>query len=342
MLKKEQILTKIVRRGKHIEYFKKVDNTYKLSQSVQFFFSPPSAICLTDKIRRLKKTNNIAHSFSETNTMIPARLVRQTASGTKYVTIPSPSSLSAATSNTPTICFIPGYRSEFMASHKSHLAYDIARRLRYRFMAWDHHPVDGSVQQWYEASCELLAAEIQDGASGDRNNNVVYLISSSMGTWLSLLLARRFSHNVRGILGIGSGVDFTERWLQNEVPVDHRCDRTYVWKRPSQYDPSGYYAVPVASLLDSRPMLIMDNDRRNLPTLSNCPITLIHGGQDVDVPLSLAQDLARELQLHGNEVVLDIIEDGDHRLSRPHDLQRIGKRAIGMVAKGETLHKMKP
>ncbi|KAG2224247.1 hypothetical protein INT45_000278 [Circinella minor] len=254
---------------------------------------------------------------------IPAQLVRQTISGIKYIFIPP------NTTKKTTLCFIPGYRSEFMTSRKSHLTYDIAQRNGFGFMAWDHYPIDGSVQQWYENSCQLIL---------DNPLENIYLICSSMGAWISLLLAQRFPNEIRGIVGIGGGVDFTERWLTEQVPMEHRDNRNYIWKRPSQYDPSGYYEIPITSLLDSRSVLLLNKykDKNNREKNDNnkiqCPIILLHGANDVDVPLAHAQELMRTLQAWGNNnVKLDIIQDGDHRLSRPENLKQIERRITNML-----------
>ena len=249
---------------------------------------------------------------------IPVQLVRQTLFGTKYIFIPP------NTTKKTTLCFIPGYRSEFMTSRKSHLTYDIAQRNGFGFMSWDHYPIDGSVQQWYENSCQLII---------DNPLQNIFLICSSMGAWISLLLAQRFPNKICGIVGIGGGVDFTERWLTEEVPMEHQNDRNYIWKRPSQYDPSGYYEISIASLLDSRPVLLLNkykhenNKDNNENNKIECPITLIHGDNDVDVPLAHAQELVRSLQAWGNNnVKLDVIQGGDHRLSKPEDLKQIERR----------------
>ncbi|KAI9250898.1 Alpha/Beta hydrolase protein [Phascolomyces articulosus] len=269
---------------------------------------------------------------------IPSQLVRQATSGTKYIYVPPPVTTITTAIKPLTLCFIPGYRSEFMTSRKSHLAYDIAQQNGYGFIAWDHYPIDGSVQQWYENSCQLLLEH------ETKIQNNLFLICSSMGTWISLLLARRFPHQIQGIVGIGGGVDFTERWLQQEIPIEHRNDRSYIWKRPSQYDPSGYYEIPIVSLLDSRPVLLLqqhNNDNNSdapaTTTIAEnniqCPVTLIHGANDLDVPLTHAQELTQTLQAWGNNnVKLDIIQDGDHRLSRPEDLKHIEQKIISKLS----------
>ncbi|KAI8138555.1 Alpha/Beta hydrolase protein [Fennellomyces sp. T-0311] len=239
--------------------------------------------------------------------MIPARLVRQTTFGTQYVHIPPQA-------NKPTLCFIPGYRSDFITSSKSQLVYEIARRDGYGFIAYNHTPEAGSVQQWYESSCRLFK---------EQSITNPILVGASMGTWLSLLLAKQYA--ILAIIGIGGGVDFTEHWLK-QIPIQHQNDPTFVWKRPSAYDPKGYYSIPVASLLDSRPALIMDN----LPKLK-CGITLIHGELDDDVTLNHARDLYTRLKSRGNRVELQVIKDGDHRLSRPQDLKVLETKIVALL-----------
>lgn len=155
-----------------------------------------------------------------------------------------------------------------------------------------------------------------------------------MGFWISLLIATRsrpcLRTRVKSILGIGGGVDFTERWLQREVPEGHRSDRDFVWHRPSAYAQEGYYAIPVRTLLDSRPVLLLNNDNATTSSLDTltCPVHLIHGQQDHDVDIDHAWQLYSKLSRRAaaqesSRITMQVVPDGDHRLSRPQDLKLV-------------------
>lgn len=164
-------------------------------------------------------------------------------------------------------------------------------------MAWDHQP-DASVQTWFETSLPLIPQ--------DRS---LILVGASMGLWLALLLAKARPEQVQGIIGIGGAVNNTERWLQ-EAPTQ---DEEAIWQRPSLYAKDGYYEVPIRMLLDSRRALWSYKEDH-----VKCPVHLIHGRQDPDAPFTEALLLQQSLS---PVATLHVIEDGDHRLSRPQDLR---------------------
>ncbi|CAO3625717.1 unnamed protein product [Mucor hiemalis] len=154
-----------------------------------------------------------------------------------------------------------------------------------------------------------------------------YYIGASMGLWISLLLSMNgFTPN--GILSIGGGIDFTERWLDNEVPLKERENRDYIWKRPSEYDSSGFYAIPISFLHDSRPALIMSSKEGGVSI--DCPITLVHGSLDNDVPIEQAVKVYKYLSLM-SKVSFHEIEGGNHQLSRSQDLETICRRMKLMI-----------
>ncbi|KAF7722341.1 hypothetical protein EC973_003431 [Apophysomyces ossiformis] len=155
-----------------------------------------------------------------------------------------------------------------------------------------------------------------------------------MGTWLALLIASKskLRPQVKGIIGIGAGVDFTERWLTQEVPPIHHQDLNYVWRRPSAYAPEGYYSIPVRFLLESRNALILPDKHFHV----ECPVQFIHGHDDKDVPLTHVQQLRNRLiATSSTRISLEVIKHGDHRLSRPQDLLCISQRILELVKECE-------
>ncbi|KAG2179755.1 hypothetical protein INT43_003538 [Umbelopsis isabellina] len=225
----------------------------------------------------------------------------------------------------PTICFIPGFRSFAFQSTKPQYLQQFCLQENYSFLTWDHASQGTSVAAdqdkvsvdlWFQDTLDILAAKV-DGP--------MILIGSSMGAWISLLVATRgmasITQRLSGIIGIGAGINFTERWLNDEVPVKHPH---YIWKRPSQYHESGSYEIPVRFLLNSRPCLLSENE------LSvTCPTVFVHGRLDMDSKLENIQNLAKRIP--GSSV--DVIENGDHRLSKAAELERI-KLVIQQVING--------
>lgn len=236
--------------------------------------------------------------------MIPKSLIRTFKDKLTFAYIPP------TTTNNVTLCFIPGFRSDFMSSKKSCLVYEYAEKHGLGYLAWNHDE-RGSVVDWCRDGLDLVqSCPLKQH----------YYIGSSMGLWISLLLAEKTKP--KGILGIGGGVDFTERWLK-ELKV---YDSDYIWKRPSQYDIKGYYEIPVSFLIDSRPALIMTRTVQ-----LDCPVYLIHGSLDTDVTIDHARELYHYLSSLTSTVQFHEIDDGDHRLSRSQDLDCIRHKIKLMI-----------
>ncbi|KAL0145875.1 Alpha/Beta hydrolase protein [Mucor lusitanicus] len=242
--------------------------------------------------------------------MIPRNIIRTFNNKLTFAHVP-PSS-----GNPPkTVCFILGFRSDFTTSKKAAFIYDFAIQHKLGFLSWNHSQ-DGSVVDWYKDGLEIV-----------QKHHVDYIVGASMGLWIALLISQNIP--IKGILGIGGGVDFTERWLQQQVPVEHRSDPEYVWRKPSEYDNSGYYDIRIDFLLNSRPALLLDNPRAHF----KCPsVQLIHGVNDNDVPVDTARQLCKYLSKNGVEKVSCLeVEDGDHRLSKSQDLAHVGQKLQEMV-----------
>lgn len=213
-----------------------------------------------------------------------------------------------------TVCFIPGFRSDFTTSKKADYIYDFAVQHKLGFLSWNHSQ-HGSIVDWYKNGLEMV-----------EKYHIDYIVGASMGLWIALLISRDIP--IKGILGIGGGVDFTERWWL-QVPVEHRSDPEYVWRKPSEYDSSGYYDIRIDFLLNSRPALLLNDPKAQF----KCPsIQLIHGVNDHDVPIDTARQLYKYLSTNGvGRVSYFEVEDGDHRLSKSQDLAHVGQKLQEMV-----------
>jgi pimeloyl-ACP methyl ester carboxylesterase len=153
------------------------------------------------------------------------------------------------------------------------------------------------------------------------------VVGSSMGGWLALLLVRELkrrarndaSPSVAGLVLIAPAVDFTEELMWKRFPdqVKQQIETTGQWIRPSEYDAGGY---PVTRAL-------IEDGRRHLLLAglieTGCPVRILQGALDPDVPWAHAVELVSRLAQ--DDVVLTMVKDGDHRLSRPEDIERLIK-----------------
>jgi pimeloyl-ACP methyl ester carboxylesterase len=145
-----------------------------------------------------------------------------------------------------------------------------------------------------------------------------------MGGWMALLLARAIANRdakqatLAGLVLIAPAPDFTEQLMWNAFSDEVREEiRTKgVWMRPSEYDDGTPYPITRALIEEGRNHLLLGSAIE-----VGCPVRILQGAQDPDVPWQHAFALAHRLP--AEDVVLTMIQDGDHRLSRPQDIARI-------------------
>jgi pimeloyl-ACP methyl ester carboxylesterase len=131
------------------------------------------------------------------------------------------------------------------------------------------------------------------------------------------LAARARPQRVAGLFLIAPAADFTERlmWASFPPEVRRQIEETGRWERPSAYDPEPY-VITRQLIEEGRRHLLMDG-----PIPFAGPVRILQGGQDPDVPATHAEALSKLIQ--SPDLRFDLIPDGDHRLSRPEDIDRL-------------------
>jgi pimeloyl-ACP methyl ester carboxylesterase len=205
----------------------------------------------------------------------------------------------------PTLLFLPGFASD-MEGAKA-LAIDaFAGERRLGCLRMDYSGTgssggdfaQGTLARWLDEALALI---------DKHSDGPLIAIGSSMGGWIALHVALRRPDRFAALVGIAAAPDFTD-WgfgaAQRETivnegsigPPEHRIHRGF-WQ-------SGQSLC----LLDS-------------PLALGCPVRLIHGDQDRDVPLDIAFRLMRALG--SADVQLTVIKNGGHRLSEPLEIAAI-------------------
>jgi pimeloyl-ACP methyl ester carboxylesterase len=218
--------------------------------------------------------------------------------------------------STPGILWLNGFRSEMTGNKARALdAFGAANGMAETRFDFSGHGksggdfLDGTISRWLE---ETLA--VFDTTSGPQ-----IVVGSSMGGWIALLLARalieRGTSRLKALILIAPGVDMTEDLMRGEfTPEDYdTLTREGVLLQPSQYSDEPY---PIT------PKLIEDGMHHLLfggVIETGCPVTILQGGRDPDVPQEHALKLVAHLLF--DPVTLTLIPDGDHRLSREQDLR---------------------
>lgn len=144
------------------------------------------------------------------------------------------------------------------------------------------------------------------------------LVGSSMGGWVALLAALARPRRVASLIGIAAAPDFTEDLMWAEFTEGERQEllETGFVTQPNAYDPASPWRIARLLVEEGRHHLLL-RDAIQI----RCPVRLIHGQKDQDVPWKTALTLADRLTSDDVEVLL--IKDGDHRLSREQDIERI-------------------
>ncbi len=222
----------------------------------------------------------------------------------------------------PTVVFLPGFRSD-MAGTKA-LALDAGCRARGQaFLRFDYtghgrssgRLIDGTIGQW--AADAIFAVE-------QATEGPLVLVGSSMGGWIMLLVALARPRRVAGLVGVAAAPDFTETlmWRNFKPEIRAALERDGVYHEPSDYGEEPY-AITMDLIVEGRKHLLMD---RSIPI--TCPVRLIHGTADPDVPWKLSLELMEQLESADVEVTL--VKGGGHRLSEPEDLERLNRAVAGL------------
>jgi pimeloyl-ACP methyl ester carboxylesterase len=173
---------------------------------------------------------------------------------------------------------------------------------------------DGTIGRWLEESMAVFQACC-------RGPQVA--IGSSMGGWLALLLMRALAERpapaatIVGLVLIAPAVDFTEELMWKRFPpaIREEIEQKGSWQRPSDYSEEPY-PITRGLIEDGRNHLLLGGMIE-----SGCPVRILQGVQDPDVPWQHTVELTARFAR--DDVVLTLVKDGDHRLSRPEDIERL-------------------
>jgi pimeloyl-ACP methyl ester carboxylesterase len=209
----------------------------------------------------------------------------------------------------PAILFLPGYMSDMEGSKAQALdawgAEEGRAMLRFDYGgcgssegAFDRQGLD----DWLSDTLAMIDEVAPAGP--------LVLVGSSMGGWLMLLAALARPERVAGLVGIAAAPDFTE-WGYDEA------ERRRLIEQGRLEQPSPYGDAPFVTT-----RIFWESGQRNLllggEIALDCPVRLLHGQQDRDVPWRNSLLLAERLR--SADVQTLFVKDGDHRLSRPQDI----------------------
>ena len=215
----------------------------------------------------------------------------------------------------PTVVWLGGFRSD-MLSTKASVLDSWAQRQNRSFLRFDYSS-NGESPGDFDKACLSHWIEEAVAIVETLTRGPVILIGSSMGGWIALHVAKALQNQpdlrLKGLVLIAPAVDFTEElmWDLFSEPVKQAILDQGFYMHQSEYG-----AYPITRLL------IEDGRKHRLfgaEINPQCPVHILQGMQDDPVPWQHALRLVDHLPQ--DEVLLTLIKDGDHRLSRDQDLQ---------------------
>jgi pimeloyl-ACP methyl ester carboxylesterase len=222
----------------------------------------------------------------------------------------------------PGLFWLSGYKSDMKGTKAAALAHwaEQAGRACIRFDYSGHGESggdfsDGTIGRWLADALAVFDACCRDPQ---------ILVGSSMGGWLALLMARALRArrqagpaSVAGLVLVAPAVDFTEElmWKRFTPAIKRELEEKGFWARPSEYSAEPYL-VTRQLIQEGRNHLLLAGMIE-----TGCPVRILQGVEDSDVPWRHAVELVSRLA--SDDVVLTLVKDGDHRLSRPEDIERL-------------------
>lgn len=222
----------------------------------------------------------------------------------------------------PGVVFLGGFKSDMTGSKARVIETACAERgqavVRFDYQghgASSGRFEEGTIGRWAEDALAVVD-ELTEGPQ--------ILVGSSMGGWIMLLVALARPDRTAGLVGIAAAPDFTERLMWQAFPnaVRTAIERDGVYHAPSQYDEA---PTPITLRLieEGRRHLLMD-----APIAITCPVRLLHGTADPDVPFQVSLDLMQRLE--SADVAVTLVKGGGHRLSEPADLDRLTRTVAAL------------
>lgn len=222
----------------------------------------------------------------------------------------------------PGIVFLGGFMSDMAGTKALHLAAWCKKQKR-PFLRFDYSGhgassgsfTDGCIGDWAE-DAQAAITNLTEGPQ--------VLVGSSMGGWISLLMAKRVPERVAGLVTIAAAPDFTEDgfWRNFNEDTRKQLNDDGVIKIPSEYGEP--YPITKRLIEDGRLHLVLRK-----PLKLSTPARLLQGDQDDDVSVETANQLFQHLE--GPDVQLTLLKGADHRFSTPAALSLVKASILDLI-----------
>lgn len=231
------------------------------------------------------------------------------------------------------LVWLGGWRSDMHGSKAEYLD-SVAAREGFPFLRFDYSGHGLSTGLWSDGTITKWCAESR-AVFHHAAPNACILVGSSMGAWITLRLAAELqksgdSHRIKGIVLIAPAPDFSMELIEPKLTEAERRDlavKGWLEEKSDHLPEPNRWSQ--AFLDDGR-----NNRVLNGIIHTHCPVHILQGQKDEDVPFSHALKLVSHLP--ADRVTLTLVPDGDHRLSRPQDLALLEKTILEMLQSVKT------
>ena len=221
--------------------------------------------------------------------------------------------------SSPTLVFLPGYASD-MDGAKAAALDALAGRRGIAMLRFDYSGTgssggnfeDGTLDGWLGESLELVD-QLTEGP--------IILVGSSMGGWLALHLALRLRDRVQALVGIAAAPDFTDWGFTTDQKAKLRANGRIEQPNPFGGEP---HRTTLAFWRSGKALQLLDQ-----PIAVDCPVRLVHGDADEEVPIEIALKLMH--QLRSADVQLSVLKGSGHRLSQPREIEAIVRTVAALL-----------
>lgn len=215
----------------------------------------------------------------------------------------------------PGVIFFGGFHSDMTGTKAAALDAHCERTGR-AFVRFDYTGHGQSSGKFEEGTIGRWAADAIAVLDGVAEGPQV-IVGSSMGGWIMLLAALARPDRVAALAGVAAAPDFTEDLIWASLAPDARKElkEKGQWIRPSAYEEEPY-PITMRLIEEGRDHLMLRG-----PISIRCPVRLLHGMRDVDVPWEVSGKIMSLLE--SEDATLTLIKEGDHRLSEPPDIERL-------------------
>ncbi len=227
------------------------------------------------------------------------------------------------------VVWLGGFHSD-MLGEKASVLHARCREAGRSFVRFDYQGhgesggdfADGTIGRWRGDALAVI---------DQLTTGPLVLVGSSMGGWMALLAALARPERVKGLVLLAPAPDFTDKlmWASFDESQRRQIMEEGFWTRPSDYDPAGY-PITRDLIVEGRQWNVLDGEIG-----IDVAVRILQGGLDPDVPWTHSLDLADKLR--SQDVVWSLIKDGDHRLSRPQDIQRMVGTVLGLAGEADGL-----